>query len=134
MRLLIVCLLLTGTCTAHAGELMFRFTNPAFGGPPSNGPYLLSNAQAQDQTKKSPAPRTTTQRSSLDRFTDLLESRLLNQLLTDISDGNTGSLVTDDFTVNITGGDDGGLNILITDRATGETTEIGVNGLSSPNP
>ena len=62
--------------------------------------------------------------SALDRFTSQLESRLLSDLLSDVKDGKTGSITTDDFIVNIINDDLGNLVVNITDRLTGEVSEI----------
>ncbi|MBM7059189.1 curli production assembly protein CsgF [Pseudomonas sp. UL073] len=120
------CLLLVGTL-AQATELVYTPVNPSFGGNPLNGTYLLNNAQAQnDHSDPNVTPRAAA--SSLERFTSQLESRLLSQLLSNIQDGNTGSLTTDAFIIDMV--DDGGqLSIVITDRVTGEVSEVVVNGL-----
>jgi len=118
---------------AAATELVYEPINPNFGGNPLNGSYLLSNAQAQDRHKDPDAPEDLYQQpSALDRFTDSLETRLLNQLLTDVGNGNSGELVTDDFIVQILD-TDGVLSILVTDRATGDKSEITVSGLDPTN-
>lgn len=124
--LLPACALLAGNL-GHATELVYTPVNPSFGGNPLNGTYLLNNAQAQnDHDDPNVTPRRT--QSSLERFTSQLESRLLSQLLSNIQDGNTGSLVTDAFIIDMV--DDGGqLTIVITDRVTGEVSEVIVNGL-----
>ncbi|BBM02197.1 curli assembly protein CsgF [Microbulbifer sp. GL-2] len=118
---------------ASSTELIYTPVNPSFGGNPLNGNYLLNNASAQN-SKKDPdsgeSPYSTS--SALDRFTDTLESRLLSQLLTDVGDGNNGTLVTDDFIVNILDVD-GTLTITITDAVTGEISEIIVAGLNPGN-
>ncbi|MGO4002888.1 curli assembly protein CsgF [Pseudomonas fluorescens] len=121
-----------GSCgLVQATELVYTPINPSFGGNPLNGTWLLNNAQAQndydDPDIKSRA--TTTGTSALDRFTSQLQSRLLSQLLDNISTGNTGSLSTDSFIVNVID-DSGALSIQVTDRATGEISEIQVNGLA----
>ncbi len=120
--------------SVDASELIYKHVNPSFGGNALNSAHLLGTANAQDTYKDPDArSRSSYQRSALDRFTSSLEARLLSQLLTDISDGNTGSLDTDDFIINII--DDAGiLSIEITDKNTGELTEIEVNGLASDNP
>ena len=51
-------------------------------------------------------------------------------MLTNIRNGNSGSLTTDAFIVNVID-DSGSLSIQITDRATGEISEVNVNGLTS---
>lgn len=116
------------TTSLQASELVYRPVNPNFGGNPLNGSHLLANAQAQSKHKDPDAKRGLHNRSALDRFTDSLESRLLGQLLADVGTGNEGSLITEDFIVNIVD-DSGFLQIEVTDRATNESTIIEVNGL-----
>nr|WP_258190206.1 curli assembly protein CsgF [Stutzerimonas azotifigens] len=116
---------------ASATELVYTPVNPSFGGNPLNGAYLLGNAQSQDDHKDPDAmSRSATTTSALSRFTSQLESRLLSQLLTDVSDGKGGgSLTTNDFIVNIVDLD-GMLTVQITDRLTGEMSEIIINGIA----
>ena len=121
-----------GSCgVVQATELVYTPINPSFGGNPLNGTWLLNNAQAQndydDPDLKDRAALTGT--SALERFSSQLQSRLLGQLLDNISTGNTGSLSTDAFIVNVLD-DSGALTIEVTDRATGEVSEIQVNGLA----
>ncbi len=114
--------------SVQATELVYTPVNPAFGGNPLNGTWLLNNAQAQNDHDDPDSRTTATRQSALERFTSTLESRLLSQLLTNIEEGNTGSLTTESFIINMI--DDGGqLTIEITDRATGEVSEVVVNGL-----
>jgi len=116
----------------HASELVYTPVNPSFGGNPLNGSWLLNNAQAQnDHEDPNSRLRSSIATSPLQRFTNQLESRLLSQLLGDLESGNTGSLETDSFIINILDDEGGGLNIVITDKATGETSEVIVNGLTS---
>ncbi|SDJ92039.1 curli assembly protein CsgF [Microbulbifer yueqingensis] len=118
---------------ASATELIYTPVNPNFGGNPLNGSYLISNAQSQDDNEDPDRPEDLyEQPSALDRFTDSLETRLLNQLLTDVGNGNSGELITDDFIVQIVD-TDGVLTVLITDRETGDTSEIIVSGLNPTN-
>lgn len=116
---------------AIASELTYSPNNPNFGGNPLNGSYLLGNAQAQNDTT---GGRGSSFRSSsaLDRFTTSLQSRLLSQLLADVGEGNSGSLITDDFIVEIVD-DAGTLSVVVTDRITEEVTVIEVNGLNPNN-
>lgn len=116
-----------------ASQLIYEPTNPNFGGNPLNGSFLLQNAQSQDDHEDPNNPADLyEQPSALDRFTDSLETRLLNQLLTDVGDGNSGELITDDFIVQIVD-NDGVLTVLITDRSTGDKSEIIVSGLNPTN-
>jgi len=122
-----------GSCFATATELVYEPRNPNFGGNPLNGSYLLQNAQSQDDHEDPNSPADLyKQPSALDRFTDSLETRLLNQLLTDVGNGNSGELITDDFIVQILD-NDGVLTVLITDRETGDKSEIVVSGLNPTN-
>ncbi|KJZ39449.1 curli production assembly protein CsgF [Pseudomonas sp. B21-040] len=115
----------------QATELVYTPINPSFGGNPLNGTWLLNNAQAQndydDPDLKSRTAVAGT--SALERFTSQLQSRLLGQVLDNISSGNSGSLSTDAFIVNVVD-DSGALTIEVTDRSTGEVSEIQVNGLA----
>ena len=115
-----------------ASELVYQPVNPSFGGNPINGSYLLGNAQSQNDFKGSSATSRIAERTALDRFTDSLEARLLNQLIGDIGEGNSGTLVTQDFIVDIVD-EDGVLSVHITDLETNETTEIEVSGLNPNN-
>ena len=122
---------LGGCGLAQATELVYTPINPSFGGTPLNGTWLLNNAQSQNDFDDPDikARITPVGTSALERFTSQLQSRLLGQLLDNISTGNTGSLSTDAFIVNVTD-DSGALTIVVTDRATGEISEIQVNGLA----
>jgi curli production assembly/transport component CsgF len=111
-----------------ASELVYTPVNPNFGGNPLNGTYLLNNAQAQNK-EKDPDGYGYEAPSDLDRLASSLQSRLLGQLLADLGNGNTGSIVTDEFSMVVSDDGSGGLVIIITDLATGETTTIAVNGL-----
>ncbi|MFL9815212.1 curli production assembly protein CsgF [Stutzerimonas sp. VN223-3] len=128
--ILLAGLLLSSGVTAT--ELVYTPVNPSFGGSPLNGAWLLGNAQAQNDTKDPDAidRSSLTGTSALDRFTSQLESRLLSDLLGDIGTGNEGTLTTDDFIVNIIN-DSGNLTVQITDRLTGEVSEVIVNGLGA---
>ncbi|KQN49799.1 curli production assembly protein CsgF [Pseudomonas sp. Leaf48] len=127
-----LCLLGLGGCgLVQATELVYTPVNPSFGGNPLNGTWLLNNAQSQnDYDDPDLKDRTTVAATSaLERFTSQLQSRLLGQLLDNISTGNTGSLSTDAFIVDVID-DSGALTINVTDRLTGEVSEIQVNGIA----
>jgi curli production assembly/transport component CsgF len=128
-----VCLLAAGLgCQALATELVYTPVNPAFGGNPLNGTWLLNNAQAQndyddpDLKDRSSAFAGTT---ALERFSNQLESRLLGQLLDNIGNGKGGSMATDAFLIDVID-DSGALSIRVTDRATGQVSVIDVSGLN----
>lgn len=127
-------ILILGIATASkmvwASELTYQPINPNFGGHPSNGAMLMSNAQAQND-KKDPDRKSLgrEEESSLERLTSRLESRLLNDLLSDAAEGKTGTLLTDDLEVEVTDEGDGAVRIQVRDRVTGDTSviEIGAN-------
>ena len=127
----------TGVCLcgisliSQATELVYTPVNPNFGGNPLNGTWMLNEAQAQNDYKD-PDLRTSsaTGTTALERFSQQLQSRLLSQVLDNIQNGNSGSLTTDAFIVNIVD-DSGALTIEITDRTTGEVSEVSVNGLTA---
>ncbi|WP_407295964.1 curli assembly protein CsgF [Stutzerimonas zhaodongensis] len=110
----------------NATELVYTPVNPSFGGSPLNGAWLLGSAQAQNDTKDPDAVDRSLRAgtSALDRFSSQLESRLLSDLLGDVRDGKTGSIKTDDFIVDISKDDIGNTIVLITDRLTGDVSEI----------
>lgn len=131
--ILIIPCIAFGSTHAVATQLIYEPVNPNFGGNPLNGNFLLQNAQSQDSNQDpTKLDNLYKQPSALDRFSDSLETRLLNQLLTDVGDGNSGELITDDFIVQIVD-TDGVLTVLITDRATGDQSEIVVSGLNPTN-
>lgn len=130
---LAACLLLASLATqATATELVYTPVNPSFGGNPLNGTWLLNNAQAQND-HEDPAIKNRTSglaaTSALERFSSQLQSRMLSQLLDNIANGNTGSMSTDSFIINVID-DSGALSIQVTDRATGEVSVIEVSGLN----
>jgi len=112
---------------AAATELVYTPINPSFGGSPLNGAWLLGNAQAQNSKKDPDALDRSSLlggMSALERFTSQLESRLLADLLNGVNDGKTGTLTTDDFVVRVYNNEIGTLIVEITDRLTGEMSEI----------
>ncbi|MDN3524126.1 curli assembly protein CsgF [Halomonas sabkhae] len=119
----------SGGLAAQAGELVYEPLNPSFGGDPFVGNYLLNKAQAQD-TNPNPDERSFEPTSPTERLVQSLESRLISQLISDVSAGelNEGSFNSNDFGVVVR--DDGGqLTIDVTDRVTGDVTTINVGGL-----
>ena len=130
LKLLLFLSFLVLGITASAQDLVYRPTNPSFGGDSFNYQWLLSSAQAQNSFTD---PNSTTgreQMTELERFTSSLNSQLLGQvsrqLFTDQfgTDGlqpgtyTFGSLAIDIFPSNE------GLVINILDTNTGEQTQI----------
>ncbi len=107
-----------------ASKLTYTPVNPTFGGNALNTTHLFSRAEAINDYEDDSSSSST---STIDSLVSSLQSRLLSEL---ISNGETGSLVTDDYTLNITDDGDGGLTLSIIDALTGETTTIQVSGLN----
>lgn len=112
------------------GNMTFQFRNPNFGGNPNNGAFLLNSAQAQNSYKDPSydddlgyeAP------TALDSFSQVLQSQVLGNLMSNISTGTPGHMVTNDYIVDIANRD-GQLQLNVTDRKTGKTSVIEVSGL-----
>ncbi|WP_083007806.1 curli assembly protein CsgF [Halomonas sp. GT] len=117
---------------AHSGELIYQPINPSFGGDPFTGSYLLGKAQSQDKNTDPNARRATTL-SSTQRLLQSLESRLISQLISDVSRGEVseGSFDSDEFGV-VVSDNNGQLIVRVVDKVTGDVTEISVGGLFNP--
>ncbi|MEC7295581.1 MAG: curli assembly protein CsgF, partial [Pseudomonadota bacterium] len=114
---------------AQAGNLIYQPINPSFGGDPFVGSYLLGKAQAQDTTTD-PNTRSVQSLSSTERLLQNLESRLISQLISDVSRGEVdeGSFDSDEFGV-VVSDSSGQLVVRVVDKITGDVTEISVGGL-----
>ena len=134
---------------AGATELDHRFINPAFGGNPLNGTYLLNSAQAQNTFKPptpSPTnptntsnpgttPATSAAQSNLDSFKSSLERTVLNKLSQNITNQlfpstgagagsiQTGSYTVGDYVIDVNTAS-GGVNVTISDVIAGASTSI----------
>lgn len=67
---------------AAATEMVHRFVSPSFGGNPLNGPFLLNQANEQNNFKDPEAggKTATPQKSEIERFKDSLQRAILNQV------------------------------------------------------
>jgi curli production assembly/transport component CsgF len=110
--------------------LVYRATNPAFGGDTFNYNWLLSSAQVQDKTKDNTAVKNTTgtPADDLSNFSNNLKSQLLSTLSRQIYQNQfgeegikTGTYQYGDFAVDVSPGNEG-LVIRITDGKGGETS------------
>ena len=130
--LVVMGLALVLSATVQAGDLIYKPLNPSFGGDPFVGSYLLGKAQAQDTNTDSRNSRATPT-SATERLLQSLESRLISQLIADVSSGDVsdGSFDSDEFGVVVS--DNGGqLVVRVVDKLTGDVTEISVGGLFNP--
>ena len=121
----------------QADELVYEPINPAFGGNPLNGNWMLNNAQAQD-TFEDPDASTAAdlgQRSEFSRFNDLLQRTILNrvasaatsQIIGDDGQLQPGTIYTSNFTIDVVDIGDGRLRITTTDNVTGESTSFEID-------
>ncbi|GIC79290.1 curli production assembly protein CsgF [Moritella sp. F3] len=114
-----------------ASELVYTPVNPSFGGNPLNSSYLLGTAAANNDYSGPKIDSGFEEKSALERLASSLESRLISQILSDASEGKTGQLITEAFTVNVVEGEGGALLIHLVDNLTGESSTIQVGGITS---
>lgn len=127
-RLLFVVLLVFLCCSyVQADELVYEPVNPAFGGNPANGNWLLANAQAQDDHDDPDLE--TAEKTPGEVFNETLERLLVRNVAASIIAGiNDESLVLDqlidfgDYTVIIQQLDDTTLQITTYDEINDVTT------------
>lgn len=96
LTIVVISFLLILTSVSAAEELKYKPTNPAFGGNPFNGPYLLSNATAQRQ-HEAPIRR----RDPLEEFSDTVKRGLLSRIAREIADQILGEDAKDSGTFEI---------------------------------
>ncbi|MGX5915680.1 curli assembly protein CsgF [Aliidiomarina sp. Khilg15.8] len=111
--------------SASATQLVYEPVNPSFGGNPMNGSFLLQKAQAQNDHQP-----VGNQRSFVQRFQEQLERNIINSITRRIADGDLveGIYDTGEYTVEVTGQEDGSVLVYITNNATGEVTIITMPG------
>jgi len=120
--------------SSKATELIFQFTNPAFGGNPLYGSYYLQSAQMQNVFKEKKLPLFKP-KSLIERFTDSFTSQLLYRMSDYILDQLFGEDNTlpdgywyykiGNFKIEYNPTDDY-YTFTITDLSTGESTTIQV--------
>ncbi|WP_298039059.1 curli production assembly/transport component CsgF [uncultured Desulfuromonas sp.] len=137
MKRRIVCLLglaallFTVAAPVHSTELVYTPINPSFGGPSSNGGFLLGAAEAQNKhTEGSSSYR----RDPIDSFEESLVRRILSNLAGEIvgqAFGDDESLPEGhyefgDYLIDVNNWDGLDLTVTITDVGTGNETTIEV--------
>ena len=125
--------LLTSPVFIYGQDFTYTPLNPAFGGNYLNYSWLLSSANAQN-TLSDPNASSGSSRTSLDRFTESLNSQLLNELSRNLFNNSnifgdngiqTGTYEFGNLLVDVVPGLDG-LVITINDLSTGNQTQITV--------
>lgn len=129
MKNILLLILIMGSFTLSAQDLVYQPANPAFGGNPYNYTWLLSSANAQN-TFTDPNAALREQESELERFTSRLNSQFLGQVSRSSfteqfgEDGLApGSYTFGSLAVDIYPSEEG-LVINILDTNTGEQTQI----------
>ncbi|MFR0672931.1 curli assembly protein CsgF [Enterobacterales bacterium AW_CKDN230030176-1A_HGKHYDSX7] len=120
---------------AQASELVYVPNNPSFGGNPLNGPVLLNQATAQNKFTEKSASGSASAQNALTQFNSMLQSAILSRVSSAVTssivgaDGRLtpGTVETTDFTINITNLSGGLLQIVTTDKTTGQTTQFQIN-------
>ena len=135
---------LLALCCAGAGatELVYTPVNPTFGGNPLNAAALLNNANAQNdyKAKTSTTSSASTKQSALDRFTQQLETAVLNRLTSTAvsnlfdADGRilpNRTITAGNFVISITTDEKGNLVLTTSDNTIpGSQTQIVVGNVS----
>lgn len=134
--------------SAHvqAQAFIYQPVNPAFGGSPLNGGFLLNRAQLQDNHKErtpdvsaaagsgTASAAQTAAQTQLAQFNDTLQRVILSRISSAVSSqvvGNDGRLVpgtvqTTDFVINIADLGAGRLRVTTTDKVSGQSTTFDI--------
>lgn len=117
------------SASAMADKLIYTPVNPSFGGNPANGGNLLNEANAQNPFKDP-----TTDKSTLDSFSDALKTALQNKQVDNLAGGAASAKLGDTFTLGnlkgiVVNEGSGKLAWLITDTSTGKSTYVEIGGL-----
>lgn len=136
----IAILVLACALPVQADELIYEPVNPAFGGDPENGIWLLRSAEIQNKHEDDGGGGSRTvsdgaTQTELDRLNELLQRSILSRLASAatssiIGDNNElqpGTIETTDFIIDIVDGGAGNLIVTTTDKATGATTSFEVD-------
>lgn len=132
--LLAAALLWVSAAPAAAQDLVYRPTNPAFGGSPINYQWLLNAANAQNAFDD--AGRSAFRRNPLDDFEQGLQRQILGQLSRELIRERFGELDLTkegrfdlgDFVVEVTPGLDG-VEIRVTNILSGDESVVTIPSL-----
>jgi len=119
---------------AFAGDLVFSYTNPTFGGNPLNASGFLNNANAQNTFTAPP----TVQPSSLEKLTSSLQAAMLSKLQASVTGyvfDTKGSLVSGtqytagDYQVTVIVNPDKTVSLTTLEISTGNSTVINLGNV-----
>ncbi len=117
---------------AQASDLVYRPTNPSFGGNPFNSDHLRATAEAQRPRSNRSSGLGFSGSSPADQFVRQLQSRLLSSLATEVNNAifgddaaESGTIVFGDQVIEFNRGLEF-VSLVIANNATGERTEIQV--------
>jgi curli production assembly/transport component CsgF len=132
-----VVLVLASSVSCWGGGLVYTPINPAFGGNPNNGVFLLNEAAAQNgkTNPNSVSPNAFQQLSPLQQFNQSLQSAILNRVASAITGGVVdssgrlipGTIQTSAFTITIIDLGNNMVQITTIDKATGQSTQFQVS-------
>lgn len=137
-RLLPIALAAGAAGVSQANPLVYTPVNPAFGGNPLNGSYLLNRADAQNRHTDPNAPAAfnpSSAQSQLDQFNSALQQAILSRISAAVSSsvvGSDGKLIpgtvqTQNFTISISDLGGGKLRIITTDKLSGSSTSFEIS-------
>jgi curli production assembly/transport component CsgF len=135
-RRAVVAVAFTFSVACHAGGLVYTPINPAFGGNPNNGVFLLNEAAAQNgKTNPNSSAAGFQQLSPLQQFNQSLQSAILNRVASAITGGVVdtsgrlipGTIQTSAFTITILDLGNNMVQITTVDKATGQSTQFQVS-------
>jgi len=119
---------------AFAGDLVFSYTNPTFGGNPLNASGFLNNANAQNTFTATP----TVQPSALEKLTSSLQAAMLSKLQASVTGyvfDTKGSLVSGtqytagDYQVTVIVNPDKTVSLTTLEISTGNSTVINLGNV-----
>jgi curli production assembly/transport component CsgF len=130
----IIWLIVIGCCSPASADLLYRPTNPSFGGDAFNSNHLQGLAASQNQHKESSS--SSNSQTTTERFLSMLQSRLYSSLASQVSEAifgdnaqPNGTLVFDDQQiVFINTGTE--IHLTVTDFSTGQVTNIAIPTLN----
>lgn len=132
-KILFLLVFVMAASSSFGQQLVFTFINPAFGGSPLNGSWLLQSAQVQsDYQQKNANGADGNSTSELDDFANNLNNQILYSLANaiiqkqfgDLNNGlKEGQYNVGKFRINIGSGSNG-LTVTVFDNTTGNQTQV----------